>query len=107
MPGEVWLDNQEEEEEEDRGCGCRSAGETRLSTLRGEDSRFVFREEDTGTHPQEKRRLDRQMDEAMTGWSDTRREGRTDGWMDGWRWEEGAVKVGSAHRGCLGTSRWI
>lgn len=40
MPRGVWLDVLEEEEE-DRGCGGRSAGETRLSTLRGVQAHFV------------------------------------------------------------------
>lgn len=69
--GGMARHQEKEEEEEDVGCGCRSAGETRLSALRGEDSRFLFGEEDTGSRPQEKkgggeaRRADGQGDDGM------------------------------------------
>lgn len=39
--GGLRPDNWEQEEEEDRGCGCRSAGQTRLSALRGAQPLFV------------------------------------------------------------------
>lgn len=69
----------------------------------GKQSRFLFREEDIGTRSLEKMRLDRQMDEEMMGWSDTRRQG--------WRWGGESEKQRNGRMsdadGDLQTSRWI